>query len=480
MGGLVYMTNLGENAVMPYGYVNIHYHASAYKGGALPQLRGPQHFRDIQSRYLQAIGRQLARQQTTKKNREEINGLVDLVTSGNSEMERLEAAIERSLAENYNQAVQKVQKINSNLGEDYAKIVQNLRDAFEIAQKGKTSQTRNAGVQQGIAALDDLYNLVMSEPKIVSLMQTFRKDKQKEIQTNVRTLMELGRIEQKLQEISQGIGAKTKEGKWVRLAGIISNLLTPTSEFIGAFIETYAEGQLDKVMSPKELRGFFGKVGKSMVGTSGVYIKRVSSTATDIWNEPLRSFTQSKAVDVHGATSSLEYNFKADAQGGTITAQVKMAPAISIKAYSSDGNSFKVTETQSKSILLDIIKRIYGSEYDNYKYALFNTLAQQSTSFGRPIEGRELLDSNFRILRSDVTAEMAEQFIAGFQGQNSEGKDALTANLLVIGYRAYPILGIINAVIYDALTKTGPYGSTSSEEDLFAVQFTNVGSKNVC
>lgn len=404
--------------------VNIHGHAEHFSG-TLPwdSSKAQSKFKNIKSRYLGMVRAQLIAANP--------NDAAFIKALKLSKFEGLEAEFEAALVNNYNSF------------------------AASLGAGGFTNLSGALGKAMGKGDAQGMINALSS------LIDTFKMN------VNAMSLIKAANGEGTMTPIEATFAEVTGVGKLVSYVTSVmngnrdfdfrtlSNYLTQPSEALAALIDATMEDAADEAVMD-----VLGKMSQGMIGTRSKDLnynfkgkqRKVRTKAADVQGQYL---SYSEIVNRNGNT------------GVTVMPNLTFTPYYSVKSYRQRGNPLLEMASYSgwNSLIVDTLHMIYGSSPE-IDYVIYNTLAFNS------IGTSGALDKNYRIMRSDIIAEMAEKYIIGFSTTRAQ-------QVLIFNYRAYPMLTIISAIADDAASTVASsdrgYGSLSSG-DIFSVSFTEAGN----
>ena len=389
----------------------------------------------IQSRYLGTIAAQIRSQNSAQK----VGEFLDLMTNKPEKFELIIQGIQEALAASFNEAAANFNAGiggTKTLGEKYNTVVSKLRRAFEAANKGTGS------IKAVKNALDELYKLASNQSEMLSYYKNLKKDKRKFVST-MKDLMGYNQLRQKIEAIAGGQTIKNLG------QGLTSNFTQP-SEFFPQLIDVFGNGQVSKVVSEEFSQGLLGAGGKWIIDK-------------DLAEAGITREIETKAADNQFIKKHLTVTI--DPDNPNTVYDFYLAPFTSDKAYVGEKDTISMVSygsSESSSILLDLLHSIYRSSVSDYQ--IYNSLVKQDSN--------DVLNQNFYIMRSDVTAYYAEKFIVGLNNESFNR----TQSLLIYNLQAYPIISIISAIVkqgVEAMEKGRYYGNFEAG-DLFRVNMVSV------
>lgn len=321
---------------------------------------------------------------------------------------------------------------------------------YQKRGKGKTNR------DEFLAYLDELLLIVDGEKSGIGAWKGLKTSKKKPQFLSMEDITLLKRA-QSLLAPYLGRDVKSKD---IPL-GTVNALTTDVSEYMSAAIAyacKFGIEECDELLSnPSMLK----KLTKENVRFTGAEIKK-----GDL-EDKVFSGIKSKAADsIQRTKVSYNKTFKSKTKGESeINVDFAFDLGLSTKAYVSaqDKHSIKMVSYSGKnSPLLPMLSSIYGARWqrdERKSYTIYNALAFKYE------EGREdIVARNYRIIRSDLIGAFAENYLVGVDS-------SVTQSLLVYNYTAYPIIGIIDAIV-DEMNKAKKdnraYGSISN--DLFSIR----------
>lgn len=389
---------------------NIHYDFSHYEGGLLPKKNfygNKNRYKDIKTRYLSAMKTQLSSQQTN-------SNFEKLFTTaqGVAEFEDIEKYIEKSLVEEYNT---KVDQMNNSYGDITSKYDNALRALRNAASNKKGDSQQRIAI--ALEAINDIISIFYSQQEAAKLMNAIVQNQP--IDTTADKLLGLSKLRSILTKINNKININFQT---------LSDYLTISSEALESYIDALAQGSVDDWL-------------KKMQGTKGKEVK------IELANKPgAEHYVKNKSADIELEKKYITFKRGMRLNGKTLTTDI----TIDVKNFASAKNytgkkssdPFKLVQVGGSkySLLMKTLHEIYGNS-NKTNYQIYNSLAM---TYKQAKEGvNNTLDQNYRIIRGMLINQYAERFIAGFDPMNMQ-------RILIINHRAYPVLGVINAIMEDA------------------------------
>lgn len=399
------------------GYPNIHGKPEHYEGGRITQKMKGDHFKNIESRYLNTMKAQLAGQQKDgSKQQAFINGLKD------AQFQDIEAEIERQLAEAYNAAV-------TQMG-DVSGAYKRISGALD---KGIKTKNQAAVVK----ALNDLIDLFKGANNTMGLINEVNAQGLQPVSAELYELLGIGNLIEAVSKIENG--ELKYSSQWV------NGLLTPSSEVLASYIDAMAEEVADeeiiKYLAKSQLGTKSSKVTVDF-GTGGT--KQVSIKSADIKARNVQFDVTTNRISKNAVTDSIVLNVDSYA---------------TVKTYRRNTTSKMISYAGENAIAMNLLHQIYGQS-PQIDYQLYNTLAFHKRS------GSDDLAVNFRIIRSDLVAQAAEKYIIGYTQTEAQ-------RLLIHNYTAYPVLSILSAIARQAQEKMANSGEYVNKT-IFNIDFDNI------
>lgn len=426
-------------------FVNVVGRSRDYDGGLIQPKATEETFHNIESRYIKTIAAQI-QMQNKGKNSKNVNDLLQLMNGDEAQLEKLIQGIENFLTNQFNDATD---KFNSSLGSEVINAKAALRNAIIALNEGKGTKTAAEN------ALDKLFDLAFKQQKVMTFYNNLRgnvpggqQTKKQAFKASLQEVMGYNQIRQKIEEISQGNNVQG-------LANSIQGLLATPTEFFPSLIDAFGQDKINKTLAQTIKESQKGTKGKLVIDQDLGIDKKVYTKAAD------SQFIKRKVT------------VQIDPNDPKITYDFNIQPYVSTKFYEKKENIRLVSHAmkrESKSVLLDLLHQIYGRN-DQIDYQLYNSLAFKDYSD----KNREDLNTNFRVIRSDLTAYYAEKFIVGFA--SSDVNEAQM--LLIYNGKAYPVLSIISQIVKQGIdaVKQGRYYGNFEENDLFRINIVSVGNE---
>lgn len=400
-------------------YPNIHSKPEHYIGGTLtPYAQTTNKMAAIKTRYLNMMKAQLAGQQTDAKKKAFIEGM-EL-----AKFEKMEKQIENKIVEEYNKAAS---KLGGNIG------------GYNMGVDGYVAALKSGDKDGAIKSLAQIIAVFHQNKDAVALYEML-KDNPQQIYSDI-SINELINVQAFMKVIEAAMNGENYRNT-------LNSILTKPSEALAALIGTYAEAKSDT------------EVKDLLLGTQSQNI-RVSFSGE--FKE-----IQSKSADISLGNSYFSYNIGGSqgSQGVELYDTFDVETFATVKTYRTAGGLSLTSYSGKNSFLIPALHQLYGGG-NSIDYQIYNTLAFSA--------GQEsgALDTNFRIIRQDLIAKFAENFLIGFNTAEAQ-------RVLVYNFRAYPVLTILADIVNDAknaVREGNLYGSLSSG-DLFSISLTKSAVDN--
>lgn len=408
---------------------NIHGHVENYEGGVLKPYSKKSHFKNIKSRYLAMMRKQLIEQNKSNLTQKEYLEALDLV-----QFEKIEQSIEQQIVASYNN---KVNQLSGATG-SFENAKNRLRQALQSKQN-KEDAIRALSQMLSVFIThkneDAIYNIIKNSKNPI-------EDLGVEDVVNVRNFLAM--IDQVFEQ------NKDFSIQWFNQA------LTFPTEALASYIDAYAED-----ISDKEILEL---IKKSMTGTSS---SKVQATLTDKNGQikNLNKTIQTKSADIKLKNINFQEDLILNDSGVLIKLDLTVNTYATVKHYSSSSGALGLTSYSGKnSLVIPALKQIYGGS-SLADYRIYNTLAFSQ----KEEEKKPELDKNFRIIRQDMITLFAEKYLIGFDTD-------LAQRIFIFNNVAYPVLSIIDAVIENAKNQLRDsdrnFGSLR-KGDAFSISFSN-------
>lgn len=429
---------------------NIHYHTNHYQTKDLTLLasRIPTPW-TLESRYLKTMQAQLA---STSSG---VDGTA-LEGIALGQMPELEGVIEQELADYYNTAA------DTKKGQELQQKAYDIREAIASAYKSKKVDERIDELANAIMNLRQLFNNSPDTTGLLNLITgasegTKRLAWKKQfnaseggnaINTTVRDILNVKGLIQSARKIWNSIPSKPKKGKHVvdnpppdpkvSFANRMASIMQVPTEALTALMPFIVYGTVDDEV--------IEALKKSLVG-------RKPSSYTFKGNQSyLGAMNNLKAADY--AIGPYHFMHKFSWQKNKASVDVNTS-YVSVKYYVTPNAPLRLVSTSaSNSVIMKTLHNIYG-DTDESNYHIYNSLVISNVT-------NKSIERNFNIIRSNLINEHAEKFIAGFDPN-------ITQRLLIVNFKAYPVLSIIQEIVKEASEKAreGIYGEKDS--DLFTI-----------
>lgn len=392
------------------GLPNIHGHAYNYEGGQITRQFQGNHFDNIKSRYIAVMKAQLVRQQNSEASKRYIEALSD------AQFLNLENRLENELVSSYNN-----------------NVIPALNSTYIEAARGIDYGLKTQNKQKVIESLNKIISIFKSaSPQLQGLIYETNSNELSVIPAELDDLLGVSRI---LDSIDKNYNSQS-----------VNSVLTPSGEVVSilkATVDDMAEDAgADCLM--KALRG-------RVKGASGMQVTMDQNPSRTVEN---------KATDVQ--LPNVKYRETVKRQAGQAISEVELnvEPYATVKTYRSRRSNIAkmISYANRNSITMDVLHSIYGNN-DEINYQLYNTIA---------FNGREHTDltQNFKIIKSDMVAELAEKYIIGYNNNSTTA-----SQIMIHNFKAYPILVVLSAIAQqakEATEKGGLYGGTGS---IFSIRF---------
>lgn len=422
-------------------FVNVVGRDRDYDGGLIKSKATEETFQKIESRYVNSIAAQIQIQNKNKKN---VNDLLALMNGDEDKLNELVAGVENLLANQFNEAAE---KFDATLGQDVISAKATLRNAINNLAEGKGTK------ESAINALDKMFDIAFKQQRIMTFYNNLRGmapggqlTKKQAFKAGLQEVMGYNQIRQKIEEISQGNGIQG-------LASGVQGLLTAPTELVPSLIDSFGQNKVNRTLIQTLQESKKGTKGKLIFDTDLAIDRKVYTKAADS-----QFIKRRVTVQDDPDNPKITYNFD-------------IQPYVSTKFYEKSENIRLISHAmkqESQSMLLDLLHQIYGRSEET-DYQLYNSLAFKD------YQNRGDLNTNFRIIRSDLTAYYAEKFIVGFTSSDMNEAQML----LIYNGKAYPILSIISKIVEQGIqaTRDGRYYGNFEENDLFRINIVSVGNK---
>ena len=402
--------------------INIHGHGQNYDGSILPQKnKVGSKFKNIKSRYLAMMKAQVL---GNNSGNPDVTAYVEALRM--AKFRDMEAEFEMALVNNYN-------AFAASLGSG---------GGFIGGAQGVAAGLSSGNKAQAIAGVESIINAFRTNMNAASLIEAINSNTMSPMEATMAEITGIAGLVKYVSSVMNGsaqYNAKT-----------LSSILTKPSESLAALINDYCEDAGDEAVMET--------LGKAMTGASSV----TANFAVGSRSRGVSGSVQTKSADFRGRDISYsEVIARNGTASVTVAPNLTFTPFATVKTYRSANMSLGLTSySGANSILVPTLHAIYGSS-PGMDYIIYNTLAFSSA--GSPGSS---MDTNYRIMRSDMIAEMAEKYLIGFSNERAQ-------QMLIFNYRAYPMLTIMSAIADQAASsvEAGNYYGSISSGDIFSISF---------
>ena len=358
---------------------------------------------------------QLVRQQSTQAAKNYVLGLND------AQFLNLENRIENELVSYYDSTV------IPTLDSTYIQAARNINLGVQTGNK-----------QMVISALNQIISIFKaSDPRIGGLIQETNNNQLSVIPAALSDLIGVSNIIAAVDRVIQGNGYN---------AQTINSILTPSGEAIAALSAT-----IDSMAEDVSGEAIISQLQKAMKGTTRSYVAMEQNPNKTVEN---------KATDIQ--FPQVKYRETVRRQGAEVLNDIELIvdPYATVKTYRSDRSNVvkMISYANRNSIAMDVLKDIYG-DTDMSNYQLYNTIAFNG-------KGNSDLAQNFKIIRSDMVAELAEKYIIGYNDNTTAA-----SQIMIHNFKAYPILVVLAAISQQAREATEKGELYSSSSSIFSIRF---------
>lgn len=409
------------------GYPNIHGKAEHYEGGVIVPKMKASHFDGIKSRYLTTMRQQLERANN--------KSLDDMYSGGLSlaQFEDMEAALEQQVAETYNNAV-------NGIG---ANIVSQGMSAIRSVEQAALKQD-----EQGmIKSFNDIIALFKKDVTAQQLIDMVNNATIDPIDADLSELLQVQAFMKNVQSI-MGLDKSSLSSRdfKVKVQNSLNSVLTSALESLPLYVSVLGEQVSDDLV--------FQTMKNMRTGTQ--------SETVNITFKGADGFVKSQNIETKSADFALpqlkiQSGTKLGKNGLVLNSDLTVNNYVTAKTYRSKASTAKlISYASSNAIAMNVLHSIYG-ENPETDYQLYNTLAFS----GR---GSSDLVQNFKVIRSDMIAAMAEKYIIGYSTEFAQ-------RIMIHNFKAYPILTILSAIAEQAKEQVERNGIVNTRGLIFSIVF---------